>query len=435
MEKTTLAINNGKWRLHAVRTDRFKMSRLTFHFIMPKDARRSSMTKLMLSVMLRGSDKYPTVADINKRLDELYDTTVSLGGGSFGDKSVFTVSCKLIGDRFVFDGDKTDVLSESLELVSNVLTSPLCDSDGMLLDQYVESEKRIAVDTINSLINDQRAYAARECNRLMFAGTPYGIASSGDVETVNSFTAKELTENIDYFRKNTSVECYYIGSDSPKHVAELISKHFAHLSTFGADVSYTEHAFVSERTAPQKFTQRMDVSQTRICMGYTCGTTLCDDDYFPMLVANEIFGGSSVSKLFLNVREKKSLCYYCNSAFKSVTGTISVDCGVAPQNADAAIEEIGRQLEAFQNGELTDDEIETARRSLASGFIQISDSAAATEAFMLRRLLAGVEQSPEDCIAALRAVTREQILCAIRKVKLDTMFVLEGVCGEEADYE
>ncbi len=431
MNKTVLTVNNGKWRMNAIKTDRHKMSRLSFHFILPKDARRSPMTKLMLAVMLRGSEKYPTVTDINTKLDELYDTTVSLGSNSFGNKSVFTLSCKIIGDRFVFDGDDTDILAETIDVVANILTSPLLDENGLLCESYVEGEKRIAIDAIKSLINDQRAYAAKKCTDKMFGDSPYGITTAGDVDTVASFTAHELTENIEYFKQNALVECYYIGAEGPCRIAELISDRFDGFTAVSANAEYSESAFVSPRNDIQRACESMDVSQTRICMGYTCDTTLCDDDYFAMVVANELFGGSSVSKLFLNVREKKSLCYYCSSVYKSASGIIRVECGVAPQNADAAIAEIAHQLEEFCRGNLTDSEIQTAKSSLASGFKQISDSAAATEAFMFRRLLGGSDQTIESCIESIKAVDRESILRAAKKIKLDTVFVLEGSESEE----
>ncbi len=436
MNKTVLTVNNGKWRMTAIKTDKHKMSRLSFHFILPKDARRSPLTKLMLAVMLRGSEKYPTVTEINKRLDELYDTTVSLGNGSFGDKSVYTLSCKIIGDKFVFDSDNTDVLAETIDVVADILTSPLRDPSGLLYESYVESEKRIAIDAINSLINDQRAYAAKKCTEKMFAGSPYGITTGGDVKTVASFTARELTENLEYFRQNALVECYYIGAQDPSRIAELISDKFDAFSAVSANAEYTESAFVSPREKMQSVSETINVSQTRICMGYTCGTTLCDDDYFAMVIANELFGGSSVSKLFLNVREKKSLCYYCNSVYKSATGTIRVECGVAPQNAAAAIAEIEHQLCEFCGGSLTDSEMETAKRSLISGFKQIPDSVAATEAFMLRRLLAGSSQTIESCIESIKATDRDSILRAAKKIKLDTVYVLEGnESGEDYDDE
>ena len=200
MNSITQNVNNGKWRLHAITTDKFKRANLTFRFIMPKEARRTPLTKLMLAVLLRGSEKYPTVTDINKKLDELYDVSLSLTSASFGDKCVFTVACKMLDNRFVFKGDDTDVLKETIGVVSDLLNDPILDENGLLLSNYVESERKIAIDAVNSLINDQAAYAAKRCSDIMFEGSVLGISSGGDVDTLSSFTARELTENTQYFQ-------------------------------------------------------------------------------------------------------------------------------------------------------------------------------------------------------------------------------------------
>ena len=436
MNSITQNVNNGKWRLHAITTDKFKRANLTFRFIMPKEARRTPLTKLMLAVLLRGSEKYPTVTDINKKLDELYDVSLSLTSASFGDKCVFTVACKMLDNRFVFDGDDTDVLKETIDVVSDLMNAPLLDQNGLLLSSYVESERKIAIDAVNSLINDQAAYAAKRCSDIMFEGSVLGISSGGDVDTLSSFTARELTENIEYFKQNALVECYYIGSEQPSRVAKLIGDNFDGFTACSVNAEYGESAFVSSRDQAKTVREPMDVSQTRIAMGFTCDTTLRDEDYFAMVLANEIFGGMSMSKLFMNVRERKSLCYYCQSSYKSATGTIRVQSGVAPRNCDVAIEEIMYQLDELKRGNVTDAEMEQAKSVVISGFTQLTDSPAATEAFLLRRLLAGVEQTREECIAAVNRVTREQIVAAANKIKLDTVYVLEGnECGEECDDE
>ena len=308
MNKTDLVINKGKWRLHAINTDKFKVSYLTFRFIMPKCSYRTPLTKLMLSVMMRGSEHYPTVTDINRRLDELYDTTLSLNSASTGDRCVFTVSCKMLNNRYLLDGDNTDVLLEATRLVEDILCAPLLDADGLLRSDYVESEKKITVDSIRSIVNDQRAYALKKCYELMLDGTPFGISSSGAEATVVAFTARELSENIEFFRSNAFVECFYIGSESAERVAEIIGDRFDCFTKSSVDEKYGEYAFRSDRTEVIRASESMDVSQTRIAMGYTCDTVLSDSDHFAMAVANEIYGGMSVSKLFMNVREKKSLC-------------------------------------------------------------------------------------------------------------------------------
>jgi len=390
----------------------------------------------MLSVMLRGSKKYPTVTDLNRKLDELYDVTLSLSSASFGDKCVFTLACKMLDNKFVFAGDDTDVLMETIGVVADLLNNLLIDENGLLLSQYVESERKIAIDAVNSLINDQAAYAAKRCSDIMFEGNVFGISSGGNVQMLSSFTPRELTENIEYFKKNALVECYYVGSEQSCRVAELIGTKFDSFSACSANAKYGKSAFESTRDQVREVREPMEVSQTRIAMGFTCGTTLADEDYFPMVLANEIFGGMSMSKLFLNVREKKSLCYYCYSSYKSVTGTLRVQSGVAPENCDVAIAEIMHQLDEMKRGVISDTEIEQAKNVLISGFTQLTDSPSATEAFMMRRLLAGVEQTREECIAAVRAVTRDEIVAAANKIVLDTVYILEGnEDGEECDDE
>ena len=430
MNKTQKIIKDGKWRLHATVTDKFKISRFSFNFILPKDKVRSPMTKLMLSVMMRGSESYPTITDINKSLDELYDSTVSLRSLSFGDKCVFSISCKILENKYRLAGDETDSMSGVFGILSDIIYRPLKDDNGYLLSQYVESEKNIQIDAINAQINDQRAYASRQCNKLMFEGTPYSYSVSGDVETVSGFTPKDLTENIEFFLKNARVECYYIGSENIDTVEELLLKHFDFTASPEIDVQYAEKAFESNREDVLSVSEDMDVSQGRLELGYTCGVILSDRESYAAALFNEIWGGASVSKLFMNVREKKSLCYYCYSSYHSATGTVNVGCGIKPENRDVALAEIAHQLDEMKNGNFTDEEIQTAKRTVISGYKQISDSCAGIESFSLRRLIAGVDHSESDCIELISSVTREDILAIAQRVKLDTVYFLNGMNGQ-----
>ena len=189
---------------------------------------------------------------------------------------------------------------------------------------------------------------------------------------------------------------------------------------------YAESAFEGNRDEPRYVEEEKDVSQGRLVLGYRCSTVLSDDDYYAMALFNEIFGGGSVSKLFMNVREKKSLCYYCYSSLHSATGTIYVGCGIDPMKKDDAIREIGTQLDAMKRGDFSDEEIETARRTLISGIRQINDSPASVEAFMFRRLLSGVSETSEEACETITSVTRRNVIEAAQKVVLDTVYFLKG---------
>jgi predicted Zn-dependent peptidase len=431
MNKISKVIKENKWRLHVINTDKFKMSRFSVNFILPKDMIRSPMTKLMLSVMMRGSENYPTITHINRKLDELYDTTVSLRNMSFGDKCIFQISCKVLDNKYRLAGDECDILAEVLAVLSDILYHPLKDGDGLLLSQYVESERKIMIDAINSRINDQRAYAARQCNKLMFEGTPYAISVGGELDTVSSFTPKQLTENIERFFDDARVECYYVGNESADHIHSLLVEHFDFPNSTEKIFTYGEKPFESNRSDIQMKNEDMDVSQGRLEIGYRCGTVLSDKEYAAMALFNEIWGGSSVSKLFMNVRERKSLCYYCYSSYHSATGTINVGCGIKPENYGVAMDEISRQLDEMKMGRFTDEEMLTSKRTVISGYKQITDSAAGMEGFYLRRTVADVEYSPKDCISFIEDVKREDIVEAANRVCMDTVYFINGIADEE----
>jgi len=435
MEIRRSEINNGKIRLNTVYTDRFKMSRFSINFVVNSDKYRSPLYKMILSVMMRGSEKYPTITEINKALDERYDATVTYGSVRMGDKSVYKISCRLLKDRYVFAGDDTRVLDEVLDILSDILFHPRRDEDGLLLSSYVESEKKIEIDNINARINDPKSYSSEQCSRHMFKGTKYEVFG-GDCELVSGFTPRELTDNIEKFFEECRVECFYIGDEPHERVAALIEEKFPFQNASDSSIVYRESAFEGDRREAQYIEDEKEISQGRLVLGYRCSTVLSDKDYFDMLLFNEMFGGGSVSKLFINVRERQSLCYYCYSSLHSATGTIKVECGIDPLKKDDALREISAQLDAMKNGDFSDSELESARRTLIAGLRQINDSPSSMEAFALRRMLAGVENSPEGSCDRIMSATRKDIIAAAKKIALDTVYFMNGTdCDEEDGYD
>jgi predicted Zn-dependent peptidase len=363
MTDKTSEVLNGRARLHTVKTDAFKMTRFSINFITQKDERKTPLSKLMLSVMFRGSKKYPTVTCINKVLDEQYGAVVALRSSTVGDKKIHKISCKLLNDEFVFNGDSTDILERVMEIVSDILFSPLRDDNGKLLSAYVESEKRIAIDQINSKKNDPKAYASEQCSKKMFEGSPYALYED-EAKIIDSFTSADVTDNVSRFFEEAKIEFFYIGNKSHDSVKKLVQKYFPFSPDNSAEISYGESAFTGKGDNVKYSQEDAEVSQGRLVMGYRCGTVLADSGSYAMNVFNEIFGGSSVSKLFMNVREKKSLCYYCASTYDRYAGIILVDSGIQAKDADAAREEILKQLDALREGNFSDTELESARRCL-----------------------------------------------------------------------
>ena len=150
-----------------------------------------------------------------------------------------------------------------------------------------------------------------------------------------------------------------------------------------------------------------------------------------MLLANLIFGGYSNSRLFLNVREKLSLCYYAASTYHRSKGIVTVSSGIETKDYETAKAEILAQLAAVQRGEIEPWEIEGARACLISSLESRGDSAGRMEENVLAQAATGLWESEDELAAALRGVTAERVAAAARSMMLDTVYFLTGeACGE-----
>ena len=164
------------------------------------------------------------------------------------------------------------------------------------------------------------------------------------------------------------------------------------------------------------------MTQGKLSMGWRCDT----DDVPAMIMANLIFGGTSNAKLFLNVREKLSLCYYASSSYARSKGIMTVSSGIECKDFQKAHDEILHQLELVKEGQWEDWEWQGALATMCSALTSLSDSQNAMENYYLGQTAIGAEDTPEDLMAALRQLTPERVRKAAQSCHLDTVFFLKG---------
>ena len=161
-------------------------------------------------------------------------------------------------------------------------------------------------------------------------------------------------------------------------------------------------------------------------MGFRLGECMEEPDTAAIKVFNGVFGGCVTSKLFMNVREKLSLCYYAGSSVDLHKGVMIVSSGIEFDKYDDARSEIMAQLEAVKKGDFTDGELEAAKRSIAGDYRSVCDSPAALEDFYLNQALIGPDCSPEELAGLVERVTREQVIDIAKDVELDAVYFLRG---------
>ena len=286
---------------------------------------------------------------------------------------------------------------------------------------YFESEKTNLIDAIRSLINDKRDYADSRLLREMCAGEPYGVPRLGDEAEVERLQPKKLYALYKELISTARLELFYSGSADGRRVEQAL---LAAFSALPRDV-VRDIAIPRDHAARQevlRIEEAMDVTQGKLGMGFSCGS----DDTAALLMGNTLFGGSSNSKLFLNVREKLSLCYYASSLYHRQKGLITVSSGIEFDKFQQAYDEILAQLEAVRKGELEEWELEGAKSTLLNAYASMGDSQGKLENFYLGQAATGQSETPEMLAQQVREITPERIFRAMESVRLDTVYFLKG---------
>lgn len=410
--------------LNTVQTDRFKTALLTVNLFVPLRKETASAYSLLTDVLMRGTEQYPTMRALNRRQDELY----SLGLGAYvqkkGEAQLVTFELTCIDDAYAFDG--MHVLEESMKLLQEMLFHPYTEN-GVFCASYVEQEKKNLLDDIRSRIDNKRVYARRRCIEIMCEGEAYAVEHGGSLEEVEKLDASALWTAYRTLLTDARVEIFYVGGKADAEVSALCKQY---LPFAPREASFPKTVQGNAPAEVRRVTEQMRISQCKMSLGFRTPYTLQEGNFAKMALFNELFGGSPSSRLFLNVREKKSLCYYCSSAPDGLKGILLVNSGIEQKNQQATLDAVLEQLEQFRAGQLTEEELETARRSLRNGYREITDSPSSICTWYLGRISAGRTDSPEDAAASLDSVTVADVVKVANDLRLDTIYYLEGAPEE-----
>jgi predicted Zn-dependent peptidase len=180
-----------------------------------------------------------------------------------------------------------------------------------------------------------------------------------------------------------------------------------------------------ETYPPMRITESLDISQGKISIGFRLGKFMENTPDFPALfVFNSLYGGCATSKLFLNVREKLSLCYYASTLVDREKGILIVTSGVDFSNFDTALEEILAQLDMIKEGKIEDWELLSAKRAVTTSLKAAMDRPGGLEGLYFNNLISLFRYDPEELCDLVEAVTLERVVEASSDINADTIHML-----------
>ena len=406
------------------RTDKFKTGLLSVTLTAPLRRETATAGALIPEVLSRGSRNYPDMERLSAAADALYGASLGPAVRQRGESQCVSFLCSAIDGRYTLDGSA--VLEPAAALMGEMLLDPATQG-GVFRPDYVKGEGANLADRIRARVNDKRGWSIFRLVQEMCAGEAYAVDKLGNADEAASMTPDRLWEDYQRLLKDSKVTFYYGGSAHPDRVEETVRRAFAPL-TAGRTAPVECEVPARPKGPVRTVTDAMDVTQGKLAMGFrTGGVTLAGPDYPALLVFNALYGGSANSRLFLNVREKLSLCYYASSVIDKLKGLMVVSSGVEFAHFDRAQEAILEQLEQLRQGEIGADELNAAVRCVVNGLRGRLDSQGQMEDDCVTKLICG--QAPDDGSALIRAVeqvTAEQVARMAQRIELDTVYRLTG---------
>ena len=406
--------------VNALPVDKYKTNYLSVSIIHTLSAEAASNASLLAFVLKRGSAAYPGIEAVNRRLEELYGARFDVQIRKKGEAHIISFFMDFVDGRFI--PGSPSLTEDAVTFLKEILFQPLLDGEAFRAD-IVDSEKRNLQDLLAARSNEKTSYAVHRCGELMAKGQPFEVCEYGTRQEIEKITPSSLFAFYKSALQSAVFEIFAIGAFSQQRVAELMADAFA--SDRRPVQVQTTH--IEPRGGVREYTESFQVEQAKLSLGYRLDAD--DVDFTACTLFLILFGASPHSMLFLNVREKLSLCYYCSARLDKLKRIMIVYSGVLPENIGVAREEIGRLLEAVQRGEFSEQALAAAKYTYLNNLKSIADSMYNLEDYALTQNLLGLPTDLDAVIGQVERMDRSAVQQAARAFVLDTVYVLRDERG------
>ena len=368
-------------------------------------------------LLTKCNSKLPTYKAFNNKMSRLYASGIGGTAGRQYDLQTISFGAYYLDDIYALSGEKmTGIMTD---ILIDCLTSPVTEN-GVFSEKFVELEKKTVIDNIETAINDKRSYAIERAMKTICKGEPASVCSYGTVEKAKLITSDSAYKAYRRMLETMPCEIICTGCSDFDGVAEKFAAAFEKIGRH--DIENTTIALSPVKTQTEEVTERLTVNQSKLVLGFKSHS----DDDAALVLLQKIFGGTTSSKLFRNVREKMSLCYYCSAARNDLKGIMLVNSGVENENIEKTKEAVIDQLEEIKNGNFTNEDINFAEMAIKNDFKSVADSAGNVSNWYFDCIRKNDIVTPEEKLGRYLGVSKERIIAAAKSLVLDSVYVLTG---------
>ncbi|MFK5883809.1 MAG: pitrilysin family protein [Candidatus Izemoplasma sp.] len=407
-------IKAESYNLSMVHTKKFKTTRIQINFL--AEMNHSITARGLLPYILRAiSEDYPTREALSIHLEDMYAAQTGGSVSKIGKSHIITFDLSIIDDQYTSNNES--LLKKGMEFLSNIIFRPLFD------ETIFKEEARLIEEYFEGIYADKLKYAMHQMMKNMFKDELYRVSALGSIEELKKITLEDVKREYQAMISTNQVYITVVGNIDFAKTEDLIN------SVYKFNQSYLSLT-LRDTDQPQiqnfnEIIEESDVNQSKLIIGYRTNTYYKDADYYPALIFNAIFGGTSESLLFNKIREEMGKVYFISTSYDPDKGVLFIYSGISSKDYEEVATAIDKILTDIINQDYSDKLLETIKTVYKNNVISSLDSTYSLIGRYFRTNLFDIDFNQEDVINKLLSVTKEEISLVAKKLTKDTVFLLK----------
>lgn len=405
------------YKLHMVKTNKFKA--VTVKVIFSDEIKKEDITKknLLTDLLIYSSKDFPTQKDLSIELQNLYALNVFSSCYRIGKVYNSDIGVTFLNEKYTEDG----MFEKSIKFLSNIIFNPNVNNCSFDNDSFniVKDANRTQIESVNE---NTRKLSLIKMLELMGKNEVYSLHGYGykeDLENINNINLYEFYKNM---INNNKIDIFIIGDIDFENTKKIVKENFKFntLKRKKTDIIVKHSKY---RKTAKKDCLGFPVSQAKLSVGCKIKDMSDFERNYVLTLYSIILGGSSDSKMFKNIREKNSLCYYISSTANKMDNLLLITSGITKTNFDNVVKLIKKEMKDIEKGSFEEEDIDKAKRNYISLLDELEDNAFQIISSYYSIELLGFDDL-ETRKKKIMTVTKEDIQKLSKKINIDTVFLL-----------
>ena len=409
-------INKDNYTLHLINTDRFKTISVSLKFTKKYDKEESAYYKLLERVLpINGTKNYKSVNDITKKLESLYNTSIGFRFYVTSENMTFEGNLRFINPKYT----ETSMYEESFNMFKEILTKPNLKNKEF---KYFDLQKDNLIKSILNVKDDIRSYSSIRFSEIFYKNTVYAENNYKNIKDFENIKSDKLYAYYKNLFNSFKLDLFVLGDISEEEITKYTDNL---MKGFKEENSTIKDLYIKVKSKEKIIKEKFNSSQSSLVIGLNINKLTEEERDYKLILYNTILGCMNNSLLFVNVREKNSLCYSVGSNISKFTETIIIKSGISKDNFELAVKLIKESLEEMKDTKKVNKLLKNAKKTLNLAYNDFYENKGKIiEHYFIREFIN--MPTIEERRKKLEDLTAEDVTNIANKITVGLIYLLEG---------